>query len=99
MSDTTSMPPAERSSLHDGVAAYALNSLSTIDRYAFEAHLAECADCRREYARYEAVATFLPEILARIDDGRTRHPSDRSVKPGERPANRDIDVNSDPEPS
>ncbi len=76
MSDSPFRPEEDRSTLHDGVGAYALNSLSPVDRYAFEAHLAECAECRREYARYEAVATFLPEILARIEDGRTRRPSD-----------------------
>ena len=76
MSDAPVRPEEERSTLHDGVGAYALNSLSPVDRYAFEAHLAECGECRREYARYQAVATFLPDILARIDDGRTQRPND-----------------------
>jgi Anti-sigma-K factor rskA, C-terminal/Putative zinc-finger len=61
--------PNPSSSIHDAVGAYALNALPMVDRYAFEAHLAECGDCRREYARFEAVAVFLPRIFQRIDDG------------------------------
>jgi anti-sigma factor RsiW len=45
--------------LHELVAGYALDALDADDRQAFEAHLAECEQCRTELAGLsEAVATM-----------------------------------------
>lgn len=45
--------------LHDQLAAYALDALDEDERSAFEAHLAECDDCRAELEDFRRTATLL----------------------------------------
>jgi anti-sigma factor RsiW len=57
----------EPEALHDLTPAYALHALDATDERAYEAHLATCADCRRELASLrEAAASlaFAPESPA-----------------------------------
>ena len=47
----------------ESAAGYALGALSGDERRAFEAHLASCADCRRDVAEFARVTDALPQTL------------------------------------
>jgi anti-sigma factor RsiW len=49
----------ERGNLHDQLAAYALDALDDDERDEFEAHLAECEECRAELADFRETAGML----------------------------------------
>ena len=49
----------ERDSVHELTAAYALHALDERDVAAFEAHLAQCPDCRAELASFQETAGAL----------------------------------------
>ncbi len=49
----------ERDSVHELTAAYALHALDERDVAAYEAHLAQCPDCRAELASFQATAGSL----------------------------------------
>jgi anti-sigma factor RsiW len=46
-------------SLHDQLAAYALDALDEDERSAFEAHLADCDECRAELEEFRKTASLL----------------------------------------
>jgi anti-sigma-K factor RskA len=45
--------------MHDLVGAYAVDALEESERVTYEAHLADCADCRAELARLQESAAIL----------------------------------------
>jgi anti-sigma-K factor RskA len=47
--------------LHDELAAYALDALDEREREAFEAHLADCGECRAELAGFRETVSLLAE--------------------------------------
>ena len=47
---------------HDDVEAYVLGALDAADVHAFEAHLAECSECRGEIASYAGVIAALHRV-------------------------------------
>jgi anti-sigma factor RsiW len=49
----------QRGGLHDQLAAYALDALDGDERNEFEAHLAECDECRAELADFRETAGML----------------------------------------
>jgi anti-sigma factor RsiW len=49
----------QRGGLHDQLAAYALDALYDHERNEFEAHLAECEECRAELADFRETAGML----------------------------------------
>jgi len=49
----------ERGGLHEQLAAYALDALDDDERSAFEAHLAECEQCREELTDFRETAGML----------------------------------------
>ena len=49
----------ERETIHDQVAAYALDALDEDERRAFESHLADCDDCRAELDDFRQTAGLL----------------------------------------
>jgi anti-sigma-K factor RskA len=69
LSEETAIPgdvPSEavpNRSLHDLAAAYVLDALSQEERTAYEAHLADCAECQARIAGLRRVADLLPNAL------------------------------------
>jgi hypothetical protein len=53
----------EHSRYADDCGAYLLGALGDLERQAFEAHLATCAECRQEVARLEPAAHALPRAV------------------------------------
>jgi anti-sigma-K factor RskA len=75
---------------HDEVAAdlaaYALGSLPAAERVRVEAHVAACAVCAEELARYRAVIGALPLALAPAVPPRAAWDTVRAAVPGRRSA-------------
>jgi hypothetical protein len=69
LSEETAVPgdvPSEavpNRSLHDLAAAYVLDALTQEERTAYEAHLADCAECQARIAGLRRVADLLPNAL------------------------------------
>jgi hypothetical protein len=61
-------------------AAYALGALSPSDRRAFEAHLAECAECRRAVGEL----AVMPGLLSRVPSDRAQRSLADAVSPDPR---------------
>ena len=71
----------ERGGLHDP-AAYALGALDDHERDEFEAHLAECDDCRAELADFRETASMLAHAVEGPALRLTRCASASSTLPG-----------------
>jgi len=60
------------SEIHTLAAAYALHALGDIEQHEFEAHLAECPDCRQQVAEFHATAAQLALAVAEQPSGQLR---------------------------
>lgn len=69
LSEETAVPgnppgdAASNRSLHDLAAAYVLDALSQEEREAYEAHVADCIECKARIAELKRIADLLPNAL------------------------------------
>src|SRR5262249_1046680 len=61
------MSPNEHTELREQIELYAVGALTPAERSAFEAHLADCEECRAAVRSFIGVAEALPQVVPQHD--------------------------------